>query len=530
MPARPMPGRTRKYAQVGPAGGPGGKASSSPRTTGGSVPTIRLSSTPSRKFNPRRRSIGFCAIRWGSSGNTRFTGASQTSTLSRSRSTIARLANSSTPHRRRAARRFASKRRRDRESLWTERRRVSPTRGRSPGPFHPAFFWGHTMAMAHERALRGLTEALGEQRGVTWTELSFGEPSDAPHPWTTLAPVPIGQTGVSFRGRIDRLDEDAGRGAAIITDYKVGTAPERKKPIAFDRGAELQRVFYALAVRSLLPELRSVSSQLTYLKHDPARTLSLTNEELEKAIEQAVAFTDAGARLQRSGEIAPGSAPVFFDSALRCPAGGPGLLSPCEASFVCSGERCARQALEQPVSVPDFDARRRALTDFKSNMLVEAAAGTGKTSLMAARVAMMIATGIDPAKIAAITFTEPAASELEARIRWTIDELRNGRLPPALSGVLSLPLGEADARAARCGQRHASGKSRQRRSTAFAKPSFVRTGSTRRLTLVRAWSTRPLPMPSLMKCLRLGSRRCWRAVTSRTVRLLFLRRTIHWAS
>ncbi|TYK97083.1 PD-(D/E)XK nuclease family protein, partial [Streptococcus dysgalactiae] len=110
------------------------------------------------------------------------------------------------------------------------------------------------------------------------------------------------------------LDEDAGRGAAIITDYKVGTAPERKKPIAFDRGAELQRVFYALAVRSLLPELRSVSSQLTYLKHDPARPLSLTNEELEKAIEQAVGFTDAGARLQRSGEIAPGSAPAFFDS------------------------------------------------------------------------------------------------------------------------------------------------------------------------------------------------------------------------
>jgi ATP-dependent exoDNAse (exonuclease V) beta subunit len=74
-------------------------------------------------------------------------------------------------------------------------------------------------------------------------------------------------------------------------------------------------------------------------------------------------------------------------------------------------------------------------------MLVEAAAGTGKTSLMAARVAMMIASGIDPSKIAAITFTEPAASELEARIRWTVDELRHGRLPPALTGVLSLPLG-----------------------------------------------------------------------------------------
>ncbi len=122
------------------------------------------------------------------------------------------------------------------------------------------------MAMARERALRGLTEALGEQRGVTWTELSFGEPRDGPHPWATLAPVPIGQTGISFRGRIDRLDEDGACGSAVITDYKVGTAPERKKPVVFDRGTELQRVFYGLAVRSLLPELRSVSSQLTYLQ------------------------------------------------------------------------------------------------------------------------------------------------------------------------------------------------------------------------------------------------------------------------
>ena len=90
--------------------------------------------------------------------------------------------------------------------------------------------------------------------------------------------------------------------------------------------------------------------------------------------------------------------------------------------------------------VPDLDARRRALTDFGSNILVEAAAGTGKTSLMAARVAMMIASGIEPSKIAAITFTEPAASELEARIRWTIGELRGGKIPPALAKVVTSPL------------------------------------------------------------------------------------------
>ncbi len=46
----------------------------------------------------------------------------------------------------------------------------------------PGLLWRHTVAMAHERALRGLTDALGEPRGTSWTELSFGEPRDATSP------------------------------------------------------------------------------------------------------------------------------------------------------------------------------------------------------------------------------------------------------------------------------------------------------------------------------------------------------------
>ena len=63
------------------------------------------------------------------------------------------------------------------------------------------------------------------------------------------------------------------------------------------------------------------------------------------------------------------------------------------------------------------------MTDFTSVLLVEAAAGTGKTSLMAGRVAMMLASGHEPGEIAAITFTELAASELARRIRETVDAL-----------------------------------------------------------------------------------------------------------
>jgi hypothetical protein len=178
----------------------------------------------------------------------------------------------------------------------------------------PDLLWRHTVTIAQERARRGLTDALGEARGTSWTELPFGELTDTKHPWTSLAPVSIGQTGITFRGRIDRLDEDTARGAAVITDYKAGAAPERKKQVVFDRGVELQRVFYALAVQSLLRDVRSVSARLTYLKDEPARTLSLSHDELEKAIGEVISFTAAGAQLQRSGQIAPGPAPIFFDA------------------------------------------------------------------------------------------------------------------------------------------------------------------------------------------------------------------------
>ncbi|MEO8756974.1 MAG: UvrD-helicase domain-containing protein, partial [Devosia sp.] len=59
-----------------------------------------------------------------------------------------------------------------------------------------------------------------------------------------------------------------------------------------------------------------------------------------------------------------------------------------------------------PVVIPDQDARNRCVTDFSTNFVVEAAAGTGKTSLMSCRAAMLLAEGRHPGTIAAISFTE----------------------------------------------------------------------------------------------------------------------------
>ncbi|HEV7417730.1 MAG TPA: UvrD-helicase domain-containing protein [Tianweitania sediminis] len=94
------------------------------------------------------------------------------------------------------------------------------------------------------------------------------------------------------------------------------------------------------------------------------------------------------------------------------------------------------------MTLVDQDARRRAMTDFSSILLVEAAAGTGKTSLMAGRVAMMLSAGHHPGAIAAITFTELAASELASRIRETIGTLLAGDVPGFLKSVLPHGLSE----------------------------------------------------------------------------------------
>ncbi len=95
------------------------------------------------------------------------------------------------------------------------------------------------------------------------------------------------------------------------------------------------------------------------------------------------------------------------------------------------------------MTLVDQDNRRRAMTDFGSLLLVEAAAGTGKTSLMAGRVAMMLASDHAPADIAAITFTELAASELARRIRQTVDELLKDTIPDFMKSALPKGLNDA---------------------------------------------------------------------------------------
>lgn len=86
--------------------------------------------------------------------------------------------------------------------------------------------------------------------------------------------------------------------------------------------------------------------------------------------------------------------------------------------------------------LPDAGARLAALTEHERTLLVEAGAGSGKTALMAGRVALVIAAGVPPKEIVAITFTEAAAAELLERIEKFVGNLLDGAIPAELQDAL----------------------------------------------------------------------------------------------
>jgi ATP-dependent helicase/nuclease subunit A len=104
-----------------------------------------------------------------------------------------------------------------------------------------------------------------------------------------------------------------------------------------------------------------------------------------------------------SGRPAVFSQPSLFDAP-------PEALEP---------EAPARPPLPPPIDADD-EARLFA-ADPRNNVVLEASAGTGKTSVLVARYLNLLKARIDPANILAITFTRKAAAEMRERI---VRELR----------------------------------------------------------------------------------------------------------
>ena len=81
-------------------------------------------------------------------------------------------------------------------------------------------------------------------------------------------------------------------------------------------------------------------------------------------------------------------------------------------------------AAATPLRAPaDQAVRDRVVRDFDTTFLLEAGAGTGKTTVLVARILALVRSGratLD--RIVAITFTEKAAGELKLRLRDEIEQ------------------------------------------------------------------------------------------------------------
>jgi ATP-dependent helicase/nuclease subunit A len=96
----------------------------------------------------------------------------------------------------------------------------------------------------------------------------------------------------------------------------------------------------------------------------------------------------------------------------------------------------------------DQPARARIRGDLKATLIVEAAAGTGKTTELIERIVALVQQGTSLEQILAVTFTELAAGEMKLRLRTELERKRNNasaeereRLTAALAKLEVAPIG-----------------------------------------------------------------------------------------
>src|SRR6478735_3301531 len=83
--------------------------------------------------------------------------------------------------------------------------------------------------------------------------------------------------------------------------------------------------------------------------------------------------------------------------------------------FGAADPELATVAVLPEAADPDARARQIAI-DPTQNVVLEASAGTGKTSVLVWRYINLLKAGVDPANILAMTFTRKAAAEMRERI------------------------------------------------------------------------------------------------------------------
>ena len=202
-----------------------------------------------------------------------------------------------------------------------------------------------------------------------------------------------------------------------ISDYKTGLAPRDADRIVIDQGRELQRVLTRW--RAAAAPVLDNSDFAFDISRRHLKPYRRKGEALDTAATDVTSFLTSPARWLEAAASVRGQTHRIGTTTCgsRFPPTSTHIFSARARPSEPLAANCRRCGANHETG--GRTAAAASLTDLDATLLVEAAAGTGKTSLIAGRVAMLLAAGREPQHIAAITFTELAAGELALRIRAT---------------------------------------------------------------------------------------------------------------
>jgi ATP-dependent helicase/nuclease subunit A len=345
----------------------------------------------------------------------------------------------------------------------------------------------HTFLHDEERSCRetglrplALEVAIGVEPGINSTPFDCRDPVTV-----TLAP---GES-IRLRGRIDRIDvRDDGteEPSYSLWDYKSGSGfgfPATGADDPFDGGRKLQHGLYVVMLHERLAAPGSglaggTVERFGYFfpsRAGKGRRLQWTSGQLEGCaalVRQLAEIANHGAFLPTSSAadcthcdfatVCGDPARVTRDAARKLAAsemlqqlfeglrGTPRPALPPELRRPRAEPWTLTPHPAVPDAPPDEPVRKRIREDLSTTLLVEAAAGTGKTSSMVDRMLGLVRTGAaEPESVVAVTFTKKAAGELRRRFRerlqqavaTTSDPVEQERLATTLERIDRMVIG-----------------------------------------------------------------------------------------